>query len=57
MAEKQLPYLSTPPPRAYSTCADQAQAEMLLKDLEVRRTDNVLGGTRKVGASPLPDLV
>lgn len=37
---------------AYSRCSSSKQCEDLLANLEVRRTDNILGGTRKVG----PDI-
>jgi len=37
---------------AYSRCSSRKQCEDLLANLEVRRTDNILGGTRKVG----PDI-
>jgi len=38
--------------RAYSRCSSAKQCEDMLANLEVRRTDNILGGTRKVG----PDI-
>ena len=38
--------------RAYSRCSSIKQCEDMLTNLEVRRTDNILGGTRKVG----PDI-
>jgi crossover junction endonuclease EME1 len=38
--------------RAYSMCGSTKECEDLLASLEVRRTDNILGGTRKVG----PDI-
>ena len=38
--------------RAYSRCSSSKQCEDMLANLEVRRTDNILGGTRKVG----PDI-
>ena len=38
--------------RAYSRCGSTKECEDLLASLEVRRTDNILGGTRKVG----PDI-
>ena len=38
--------------RAYSKCGSPKECEDLLTSLEVRRTDNILGGTRKVG----PDI-
>jgi len=37
---------------AYSRCGSVKECQDLLANLEVRRTDNVLGGTRKVG----PDI-
>ena len=37
---------------AYSRCSTVKEAETLLASVEMRRTDNVLGGTRKVG----PDI-
>lgn len=33
----------------YTSCRDDKEAELLLAEMEVRRTDNVLGGSRKVG--------
>jgi len=38
--------------QAYSRCSSVKECEELLANLEVRRTDNILGGTRKVG----PDI-
>ena len=37
---------------AYGRCSSVKEAESLLANVEMRRTDNVLGGTRKVG----PDI-
>ena len=37
---------------AYAGCGTVKEAQELLAGLEVRRTDNVLGGTRRVG----PDI-
>ena len=37
---------------AYTRCGSVKEAQELLAGLEVRRTDNVLGGTRRVG----PDI-
>ena len=37
---------------AYTSCGTVKEAQELLAGLEVRRTDNVLGGTRRVG----PDI-
>ena len=37
---------------AYTACGTVREAQELLAGLEVRRTDNVLGGTRRVG----PDI-
>ena len=37
---------------AYSRCGSVKECEDLLKDIEVRRTDQIRGGTRKVG----PDI-
>ena len=35
--------------RAYSTCSSVKECQEMLANIEVRRTDNILGGTRKVG--------
>ena len=37
---------------AYSSCGSVKECQELLKDTEVRRTDQIRGGTRKVG----PDI-
>jgi len=34
---------------AYSRCSSVKECQELLANIEVRRTDNILGGTRKVG--------